>query len=57
VGGPIKLADNFIEKSKGNEYFIRNKYQISRLLNYHNLNLRLYNLDHKLIYLGTIQII
>jgi hypothetical protein len=35
----------------------RSKYQIFRLLDYHNLNLMLYNLDHKLACLATIQII
>jgi hypothetical protein len=51
------LVGNFMKKVRVVGFFTRNKHQISRLLDYHNLDPRLYNLDHKLTCLATIQII
>jgi hypothetical protein len=48
------LMDNFIERGRSNMSFIRNKHQISRLLDYHNLYPRLYNLDNKFACLAII---
>jgi hypothetical protein len=60
LGGLMPLVGNFIEKDKGIESFTKiswNKRQISRLLDYHISDPRLYNLDYKLVCLVTIQII
>jgi hypothetical protein len=50
----MAFVSNFMERSKVSESFTRNKHQISILLDYHNLNIRLYNLNYKLNCLVTI---
>jgi hypothetical protein len=60
VRGPMILVSNFMKKARVVSLLSEinwNKHQIFRLLDYHNLDIKLYNLNYKLAYLTNIQII